>query len=332
MEEAIIIGAGPCGISAAVELKKRGIKPLIIEKGCIANSIYHYPLSMTFFSSPENIEIGEVPFMTINDKPTRHEALKYYRKVVELYNTQVHMYERVTNMEKVNTGFLLYTETREGQKVYQAKNVIIATGYYDQPNLLNIPGENFPHVFHYFRDGHPYAGHDVVVIGGRNSAIDAALELYQSGANVTMVYRKNAFHASVKAWVKPVIESAIENERIHMVWETEVVEIKPRSIIVDSKGVRSEIRADFVFAMTGYRPNLTILEKMGARVDEKTHVPICSETMETSIPGLYLAGVVATGHDATKIFIENGRYHGEKIASDILAKVKREIGCKIKDI
>ncbi|SFJ57384.1 thioredoxin reductase (NADPH) [Thermoflavimicrobium dichotomicum] len=324
MEEAIIIGAGPCGISAAVELKKRGIEPLVIEKGCIANSIYHYPVGMTFFSSPENIEIGDVPFVTINEKPTRHEALKYYRKVVQLYDVKVHTYERVTQIQKADPGFLVYTETREGKKIYETPYVILSTGYYDQPNLLNIPGEDLPHVFHYFKDGHPYAGHEVVVIGGRNSAIDAALELYQAGANVTMVYRKASFHPSVKAWVKPVIEAAIEKERIRMIWETEVMEIKPRSVVIDTKGVRSEIPADFVFAMTGYRPDLTMAKELGAEIDPKTHVPICSEAMETTVPGLYLAGVIATGHDATKIFIENGRFHGQMIAEDIKQKLNQK--------
>ncbi len=320
MEEVIIIGAGPCGISAAIECKKQGIEPLIIEKGCIGNSIYHYPTGMTFFSSPENIEIGDLPFTTIQDKPTRLEALKYYQKVAKWYQLKIHTYEKVIDLKKVPVGFLVDTETREGRKTYEAKQVIIATGYYDNPNLMGVPGEELPHVFHYFKDGYPYAGHPVVVIGGRNSAVDAALELQLAGADVTMVYRRDAFSDSVKSWVKPVIEAAIEKKRIKMIWNAEVVEIKNRSVIVDVHGEQKEIPADFVFAMTGYRPDLSLLQKVGVEMDAETHVPVCSDEMETNVSGLYLAGVVVTGNDSGKIFIENGRFHGRTIAQAIRQK------------
>jgi thioredoxin reductase (NADPH) len=320
MADVIVVGAGPCGISAAIELKKEGFQPLIIEKGCLVNSIYHYPLSMTFFSSADNLEIGGIPFTTVNEKPTRHEALAYYRTVARVYQLDIHTYEKVIQLEKKEDGFRVITAKRDGRRSYEAKYVVLATGYYDNPNLMKIPGEDLPHVHHYFHDAHPFADQQVVVIGGRNSAIDVALELQHVGAKVTMVYRKESFHPSVKAWVKPVIETAIEKGRIHMHWGTEVREIKPHSVVIERKGERKEIPADTVFAMTGYRPNLDFIRRLGGEIDPKTGSPVCREAMETTVPGLYLAGVIATGHDSTKIFIENGRYHGRLIAQDLKRK------------
>lgn len=325
MKDVIVIGAGPCGISAAIELKKQGLHPLIIEKGCLVNSIYHYPLSMQFFSTPDKLEIGGVPFITIHEKPTRQEALKYFRTVVKIHELDVHTYERVTKLERLSEGFRVLTKSADGENTYLTRYVVLATGYYDNPHMMNIPGENLPHVHHYYHDGHPYADLDVVVIGGRNSAIDAALDLYQAGAKVTMVYRKTSFHSSVKAWVKPVIEAAIEKGRIGMHWGSEVLEIKRKSVIIKKEGKIMEIPADAVFAMTGYRPNLELIERLGAEMDTATGTPVCSPAMETTVPGLYLAGVVATGHDATKIFIENGRFHGTVIAEDIMKKEKIKI-------
>ncbi len=322
MFDVIVVGAGPCGLSAAIELKKVGLNPLIIEKGCLVNSIYHYPLSMTFFSSADNLEIGGIPFTTVNEKPTRHEALAYFRTVVKKHHLELHTYEKVVEIEQIENGFRVITSKRDGRGIYEVENVVLATGYYDNPHMLNIPGEDLPHVKHYFHDAHPYARERVVVIGGRNSAIDVALDLHQVGAHVHMVYRKSAFHDSVKAWVRPLIEAAIEKERIHMHWETEVREITPEAVVVEEKGVRKEIKADAVFAMTGYRPNLTFVERLGGQIDQETGVPVLSDDMETTVPGLYLAGVIATGHDATKVFIENGRYHGRSIARHIRDKRK----------
>ncbi|MBA4495629.1 YpdA family putative bacillithiol disulfide reductase [Paenactinomyces guangxiensis] len=325
MKDVIIIGAGPCGISAAIELKKQGFQPLIIEKGCLVHSIYHYPLSMQFFSTPDKLEIGGVPFISINEKPTRHEALKYFRTVVRIHELDIHTYEEVTRVDRLTEGFQVITEGREGQKSYQTRYLILATGYYDTPNLINIQGEDLPHVHHYFHDSHPFADQEVVVIGGRNSAIDTALELQQAGARVTMVYRKTAFHSSVKAWVRPLIESAIEKGRIGMHWGSEVREIKRRSVVIEKEGEILEIPADTVFAMTGYRPNLQFIEQLGGEINPQTGAPVCSEAMETTVSGLYLAGVIATGHDSTKIFIENGRFHGHLIANDLKQKEK----CKV---
>lgn len=326
MREAVIIGAGPCGISTAIELKKVGIDALILEKGCLVNSIYHYPLSMTFFSSPDKIELGGIPLITVQDKPTREEALKYYRALTKIFGIEINTYERVTNIEKTVDGFTVTSENRLGRQAYATRNVIIATGYYDNPNVMNIPGENLPHVFHYFRDAHPYADRKALVIGGRNSAIDTALELQLAGADVTMVYRQKDFHPSVKSWVRPLIDAAVEKGRVKMIWEGNIKEITEQEVMVEQNGTMIRVPADVVFAMTGYRPNLDFLEKLGAKINQDTYVPILNEYMESSIPGLYLAGVVASGVDSTKIFIENGRYHGEKIATHILHTAKRNIG------
>ncbi|WP_124727307.1 YpdA family putative bacillithiol disulfide reductase [Staphylospora marina] len=320
MLDVVVIGAGPCGIAAAIEMKQQGLNVLIIEKGCLVNSIYHYPLAMKFFSSADNLEIGGIPFITVHDKPTRAEALAYYRTVVRIHELKVHTYEKVTDLRRHESGFLIFTESKHGIRQYEAKHVILATGYYDQPHMMGVPGEELPHVHHYFRDAHPYADQKVAVIGGRNSAIDAALECYQVGADVTMIYRKAEFHESVKAWVRPVIENAIKHGRIRMHWESEVEEIKPGKVVIRKRGQVMEVPADVVFAMTGYRPDLTLLRKAGAVLDEKTGTPVLTSHMETTVPGLYLAGVVATGADATKIFIENGRYHGQLIARDIVEK------------
>jgi thioredoxin reductase (NADPH) len=326
MHDAIVVGAGPCGLAAAIALKQAGLKSLVLEKGCLVNSIYHYPLSMKFFSSADNLEIGGIPFTTVHEKPTRAEALAYYRTVVRVHRLNVRLYEKVTRLVREKDGFVVHTEARDGAHIYRTRYVILATGYYDKPNLMNVPGEDLPHVHHYFHDAHPWAGLKAVVIGGRNSAIDAALELNQAGADVTMVYRKTRFHDSVKAWVKPVIESAIQHGRIGMHWGAEVKEIHPHGVVIAKEGKMLEIPADVVFAMTGYRPDLSLLKALGAEVDERTGVPKLSEHMETTVPGLYLAGVVATGHDATKIFIENGRHHGSLIVEDILAKERTLVG------
>lgn len=326
MHDVIIVGAGPCGIAAAIECKKHGMDALVIEKGCLVNSIYHYPLSMTFFSSADNLEIGGIPFTTPREKPTRYEALAYFRTVVKHHHLSIRTYEKVVDIEKRNErGFRVWTESRNGKSAYDTKYVILATGYYDNPHLLRIPGEELPHVHHYFHDAHPYAGQKVVVIGGRNSAIDVALDLHQVGADVTMVYRKTAFHSSVKAWVKPLIESAIEHGRIAMHWGAEVKEILERSVVITQEGKEKEIPADTVFAMTGYRPNLEFVERLGGELNAESGAPILTDHMETTVPGLYLAGVVATGHDATKIFIENGRHHGRYIVHDILQKEMQRV-------
>jgi thioredoxin reductase (NADPH) len=321
MHDPIIVGAGPCGLSVAIETKKRGMNPLVIEKGCLVNSIYHFPTHMQFFSTPELLEIGGIPFVTAGEKPVRAEALKYYRAVTKKYELKVHTYEKVIRAEKGEGGFAVFTEGRDGRENrYETPHLVIATGYYDNPNRMNIPGEDLPKVHHYFREAHPYADLDVLVVGGKNSAVEAALELHRAGARVTMAYRREAFTGSVKAWVKPVIESAINKGWIRMFWNTEVKEIRPDHVVLEQEGREFTLPNDAVFAMTGYRPDFSMLRRLGVSIDPETGAPVHDpETMETGVPGLYIAGVIAAGNDANSIFIENGRFHGERIARHLEA-------------
>ncbi|MFD1395063.1 YpdA family putative bacillithiol disulfide reductase [Kroppenstedtia eburnea] len=318
MEELIIIGAGPCGLSAAVEAKRRGFNPLVIEKGCLLQSVYGFPVHMKFFSTPELLEIGGVPFISTGEKPNRLEALKYYRGVAKAYDLRIHLYEKVTGIDREGENFVVRTDTSAGKQHYVTPRVVVATGYYDTPNRMDIPGEELSKVHHYYKDGHPYYGLDALVIGGKNSAVDAALDLYHAGAKVTMAYRRGAFPNSVKAWVKPVIESAIEKGWITMHWNTVVREIRENEVLLEQEGNLFTLKNDVVFAMTGYRPQTGMLEKLGVGLDPKTGVPIHDpETMETEVPGLYIAGVIVAGNDANSIFIENGRFHGGKIVAHI---------------
>ncbi|MFD1427787.1 YpdA family putative bacillithiol disulfide reductase [Kroppenstedtia sanguinis] len=318
MEDVIIIGAGPCGLSAAVEAKRRGLNPLVIEKGCLLQSVYRFPVHMKFFSTPELLEIGGVPFISTGEKPNRLEALKYYRAVAKAYDLRIHLYEKVTKIEKEGKNFVVRTEKDAGKQRYVSPRVVVATGYYDTPNPMNIPGEELSKVHHYYKDGHPYYGLDVLVIGGKNSAVDAAMDLQQAGAKVTMAYRREAFPNSVKAWVKPVIESAIDKGWITMHWNTVVREIREKEVLLETEGELFTLKNDVVFAMTGYHPQTEMLERLGVSLDPKTGAPIYDpDTMETEVPGLYIAGVIVGGKDANSIFIENGRFHGGKIVAHI---------------
>ncbi|MDR6224530.1 YpdA family putative bacillithiol disulfide reductase [Desmospora profundinema] len=318
MEEVIVIGAGPCGLSTAIEVKKRGIPPLVIEKGSLVNSVYHFPTFMQFFSTPELLEIGGLPFVTSGEKPVRGEALKYYRAVVKAYDLQVNTYERVMAVDREADRFVVRTQKLGADHTYETSRLVVATGYYDSPNLLGVPGEELPKVRHYYQEGHPYAGLDVLVIGGKNSAVDAAMDLYQAGARVTMAYRRGAFTDSVKPWVKPVIESAIRKGWITMHWNTVVKEIAEDHVVLEKEGKVFTLPNQAVFAMTGYHPQTEMLTRLGVTIDPKTGGPVHNpDTMETEVPGLYIAGVIAAGRDANSIFIENGRFHGGKIAAHI---------------
>lgn len=322
--DCIIIGAGPCGLSAAVELKKRGFQPLVIDKGCIVNSVYGFPSFMNFFSTPDLLELGGLPFITQGEKPTRLEALKYYRAVCDHFELDLHQYETVTRIDRQASEFVVSTEKKDQQKAqYVSANIVVATGYFDNPNKLGIPGENLQKVYHYFKDAHPYFGQKVAVIGGKNSAVDAAMELEKAGAEVTMVYRQPAFTKSVKPWVRPVIESAIEKGKIGMYWNTTVKEITPDTVVLDQQGKRIELENDAVFALIGYYPDCSMLEAIGVNVNKETGVPEHHpDTMETNVPGVYIAGVLAAGFNANKIFIENGRFHGHAIAKDLANRNK----------
>ncbi|NEY71256.1 YpdA family putative bacillithiol disulfide reductase [Bacillus mesophilus] len=322
-EDVIIVGGGPCGLSAAIALKEQGYNPLIIEKGNIVNAIYHYPTHQTFFSTSEKLEIGEVPFITENRKPVRSQALAYYRRVVLKKELRINTYEEVNSIQKENEGqFSVRSTTKAGEhKSYQAKYIVIATGYYDHPNYLNIPGENLGKVFHYFKEAHPYFNKDVTVIGGKNSAIDAALEFEKVGARVTVIYRGSDYSPSIKPWILPEFESLVKHGKIVMHFNASVIEITNDSVMYEQEGKKYTIKNDFVFAMTGYHPDHTFLRKMGIMIDSESGRPqYNSETMETNINGIFIAGVIAAGNNANEIFIENGRFHGGLIAKSIKNK------------
>lgn len=322
MEQVIIIGAGPCGLSAASELKEKGIEPLIIEKGSIVDSIYRYPTFLQFHSTPELLEIGGIPFVTPNEKPTRLEGLTYYRTVAERKELRIRLYERVLAIRPEDGGFELDSEDRYGRKhTYRAKHVIVATGYFDQPNCLQVPGEELPHVSHYFQEAHPYAKMKVAVVGGNNSAVDAALELERVGAEVTVIYRGSELSPYVKAWVRPLFESAVNKGKIRMLFSSQITEIGEGFIMVESEGEVSRLDNDFVLALTGFRPDRQLLQACGVELDEETGAPRHNpETMETNVPNLFIAGVIAAGSRANEIFIENGRFHGRSIARAIIER------------
>ncbi|SEG25677.1 thioredoxin reductase (NADPH) [Halpernia humi] len=313
----IIIGGGPIGLNCALEAKKNDLSYLIIEKGTIVNSLYNYPLYMTFFSSSDKLEIAEIPFISTAPKPGRREALEYYQTIARQRNLNINLYEEVLKITK-NEIFLVETSKNN----YHAKNVIIATGFYDIPNLMNVKGENLPKVLHYYKEPYPFAKQKVAVIGSSNSAVDAALETYRKGAEVTMIIRHNEFSKSVKYWVKPDIENRIKEKSIAAHFNSEVVEITENSIIFkDENGKIQEIENDFVLAMTGYLPNFKFLQNSGIELQGDCLNPFYNqETMETNVPNLYLAGVVCGGKDTHLWFIENSRIHAEMIVNNIVSK------------
>ncbi|MER2237882.1 MAG: YpdA family putative bacillithiol disulfide reductase, partial [Psychrobacillus sp.] len=308
---------GPCGLSAAISTQEMGLETLVIEKGNVVNAIFNYPTHQTFFSTSEKLSIGDVPFIVEERKPKRNQALVYYREVVKRKDIQVNKYEQVERVEKSTDHF--HVTTSKGS--YKANSVIVATGYYDHPNYKGIPGEDLPKVFHYFKEGHPYFSQNVLVIGGKNSAIDAALELNKAGANVTVVYRQGQYSSSIKPWVLPEFEGCVRNNEIQMHFNTEVLSIKENKVTLKGSEGEFDIENDFVFAMTGYHPDHSFLEKMGVAIDNESGRPSHNpETMETNVEGIFIAGVIAAGNNANEIFIENGRFHGELIAKEIKRK------------
>lgn len=314
----IIIGAGPIGIACAIEAKKNNLSHLIIEKGCLVNSIYNYPQNMTFFSTSEKLEIGDTPFVTTNPKPKRAEALEYYRRIHNKFDLNSHLFETVTTCTKDNELFTITSD--KGQ--YLAKNVILSTGFYDIPMLLDVPGEELPKVKHYYDDPHYYANQNVIVVGASNSSIDAALETYRKGAKVTLVIRGNEISPRVKYWVKPDIENRIALGEIDVLYNSNITEITNSTVTIKTKDTYSSIPNDFVLALTGYRPNFEFLQKIGVQLEaENAMIPLHNkETMETNIKNLYLAGVVCGGLNTHLWFIENSRIHAELIVKSILSK------------
>ncbi len=317
--DAIIVGGGPCGLAAAIALQNIGLQPIVIEKGNIVNAIYHYPTHQTFFSTSERLAIGDVPFIIEGRKPKRNQALVYYREVVRLKNIQVNRFEKVQSVVK---NKYMFTVTSD-KDTYETPYVIIATGYYDHPNYLNIQGEQLPKVFHYFKEGHEFFDTDILVIGGKNSAIDAALELNKAGARVTVAYRGSEYSPSIKPWVLPEFEGVVKTGEVNMLFNTNVVEIREHEVVLEVEGQEKVVKNDFVFAMTGYHPDHSFIKAMGVEIEEETGRPyVTPETMETNVEGLFIAGVIAAGNNANEIFIENGRFHGECIAKIIEQRKK----------
>ena len=317
--DVVIIGAGPIGLACGIEAKKAGLKYLIIEKGCLVNSLYHYPLNMTFFSTSERLEIGDVPFISHGPKPNRAESLEYYRRVCSTWKLNVKLYEKV-NLVVGENG---YHNISTSKGSYKAKSIILSLGFYDLPYLLNVPGEHLPKVKHNYDEPHPYFGQNIIVIGAANSAVDVALETYRKGAVVTMVVREPSILDTVKYWVKPDIENRIMEGSIKAYFNSDVVEIKPSSVIIKTPEGIKELENDFVLAMTGYQPPFEFMEACGIKFqNDNFHTPVYDEkTMETNVKNLYLAGVVCGGLKTNKWFIENSRVHAEMIMADLQQKL-----------
>ncbi len=317
MFDIIIIGGGPIGLACGLEAQKAGLSFLILEKGCLVNSLYNYPSTMTFFSTSEKLEIGGIPFVTISNKPTRSEALEYYRRVATSNNMPIRLFEEVTGVVKENEIFTVTTV----KETYQAKKIILSTGFYDIAVNLDIPGENLPKVKHYYKDPHYYAMQKVVVVGSSNSAIDVALETYRKGAEVTLVIRGDEVSERVKYWVRPDIINRIKEGSIKAYFKSNLKVVREYEVDIDTPEGTITIPNDFVMAMTGYKPNFNFLRKLGINLSDDKFVPVYNpETMETNLPGLYLAGVVCGGLDTHLWFIENSRVHAEIIMEDIVAK------------
>ncbi len=324
--DVLVVGAGLTGLACAIEAQRAGLRAVNVDKGCLVNSLYHYPSNMIFFTTPELLEIGDIPFTTANQKPNRQEALEYYRKVAEHYRLDVRQYERVDRVAGKDDDFQVTSSNSYGrQSGYRARKMVIATGYYDLPNLLKIPGEDLPQVFHYYREPHACFNSDVVVIGAKNSAAIAALELWRHGARVTLVHRGPGIHANVKYWIKPDIENRIKSGEVAAYFNTTVCEITPEWVLLQTPSGEKRLKNDFVFALTGYHPDFDFLRALGVELTQPECRPLCNpQTLESNVPGIYLAGVIVAGSHTNEIFIENGRFHGRLIAADLKRKPRPE--------
>ncbi|MGA3210001.1 MAG: YpdA family putative bacillithiol disulfide reductase [Terriglobales bacterium] len=339
----LVIGAGPTGLACAIEAKKAGLKAVNVEKGCLVNSLFNYPANMTFFTTPELLEIGDIPFPSPHQKPNRHEALEYYRKVAEHYGLHVRQYQRAEQVTGADGDYRVRTTDLHGHAhEYHARKLVIATGYYDRPNLLDVPGEGLAKVFHYYREPHPYFDCDVLVVGGKNSAAIAALELWRHGARVTLVHRGPGLHPHVKYWIKPDVENRIAAGQIAAYFQSSVAAVSVDAVVLNTPSGEVKSANDFVFAMTGYHPDFTFLRNLGIEFRPRTQpeqsyegsleiadakaadiCPACDpQTLESNVPGIYLAGVIVAGSRTNEIFIENGRFHGRQIAEDVKSKLR----------
>jgi len=321
--DVLVIGAGPTGLACAIEAQKIGLKVIVVDKGCLVNSLFHYPPSMTFFTTPELLEIGDIPFTTALQKPTREEALEYYRKVAEHYHIDLRQYEWVKTVMGEDGKFSITATDRSGRPHdYRTKKVIVSTGYYDLANQLRIPGEDLPKVSHYYGEPHPYYDTEVLVIGGKNSAAIAALDLWRHGARVTLVHREAQIHHHVKYWIKPDIENRIKNNNIVAYFNSSVQEIGIDHVLLNTPRGPVRLKNDFVLALIGYHPDYDFLRSMGIELSEQQHRPVCDPVcLESNIAGIYVAGVIVAGSRTNEIFIENGRFHGKQIADDLKRKL-----------
>ena len=325
MFDVVVVGAGPTGLACGIELKRRGLRVVLIDKGCVVNSLYHYPTNMVFFTTPELLEIGDIPMPSLNEKPVRGEALKYYRRVAAHYDLDIRQYQTVEKITGEDGNFVTHAiDSRGCAQQYGSKKVILAMGYYDVPNKLNVPGEDLPKVIHYYKEAHPYYNHDVLVVGAKNSAAIAALELWWTGARVTLVHRGEEIHKNVKYWIKPNIENRIKNGEIPAYFSSTVEEIREDSVRLWTPRGQVTLQNDFVFAMTGYRPDTEFLAAHGIEFDRETGKPYTEpDTLESDRKGMYLAGVLVAGMHTNEIFIENGRFHGKTIAEAIASALKQ---------
>ncbi|HEV2276769.1 MAG TPA: YpdA family putative bacillithiol disulfide reductase [Acidobacteriaceae bacterium] len=321
--DVLVIGAGPTGMACAIEAQRAGYRAVLIDKGCLCNSLFHYPTHMTFFTTSELLEIGDVPFPSPNAKPTRTEALEYYRKVAMFYKLDVRPYQRVEEVSGRDLDFTVRTVDEFGRTHrFATRKLVVATGYYDLPNLLGIPGEDLPKVHHYYSDPHPYYGLDTLVIGGKNSAAIAALELWRHAARVTLVHRGPSMHRHVKYWIKPDIENRIKAGEITAYFDSTVTRIDPDCVTLATPNGPVVLPNQAVLALTGYRPDFDFLESLGVRIEGEFRCPACDpSSLESNVPGIYLAGVIIAGDKTNEIFIENGRFHGRQIAEDLKQKL-----------
>jgi thioredoxin reductase (NADPH) len=322
--DVLVIGAGPTGLACAIDAQNVGCSVVLVDKGCLTNSLFHYPANMTFFTTPELLEIGNIPFPSPNQKPSRSEALEYYRKVTAHYQLNVRPYELVTSVSGKDGRFVVHTQDRFGRPLeHHARKLIVSTGYYDLPNHLNVPGEDLPKVSHYYDEPHPYFDRDVIVVGGKNSAAIAALDLYRHGARVTLVHRGPELHRHIKYWIKPDIENRIKRGEITAHFNTTIDRIELDDVVLKTPLGKKTLPNQQVFALTGYQPDFTFIESLGIKLDPKnSRCPICNrQTLESNVPGIYVAGVVVAGERTNEIFIENGRFHGALIAKDLSEKL-----------
>ena len=318
----LIVGAGPCGLAAAISAQRAGLRARVLDAGCVVSTITQYPYYVKFFSTAEKLALGGMPFLVAEDKPTRREGLAYYRAIVRHFVLDVHQYERVSRLERSERGWVVHSESMEGERrLTTARAVCVATGYFGSPNLLGVPGESLPHVAHVYREGHGAYDQDVVVVGGGNSAAEATLDLWRAGARVTLVHFGPTFDKKIKPWVLPDVENRMREGVIGARWDSRVTSIAPGVVTIRGTGGEERLPARFVYVMTGFAPNTALLAEAGVPIDPATGIPQHDPaTLETSEPGLFIAGVVVAGYDANKIFIENGRFHGDQIVARLLGQ------------